>query len=118
MGRRGKFLSFCFDNKDRLFLHLRMTGQLLVTPSEYAPVKHTHLILNLSDGKQIRYIDTRRFWRFWYLKKGEDTSMTGLDRLGPEPTGRKLTAEYLKDRMGPGKNRSKKCFSTSLWWPA
>ena len=40
MDRRGKFLIFRFENGDRLFLHLRMTGQLLVTPKEFPSEKH------------------------------------------------------------------------------
>ena len=42
MSRRGKFLSFDFESGARLFLHLRMTGQLLVTPADYELEKHTH----------------------------------------------------------------------------
>ncbi len=103
MSRRGKYLSFDTDNGDRLFLHLRMTGQLLVTPPEYPEEKHTHLIINLSDGKQIRYIDVRRFGRFWYLKNGENTSAVGIDKLGLEPDDKNLTADYLKSKLGKKK---------------
>ncbi len=98
MKRRGKFLALLFENKDRLILHLRMTGQLLVTPAEHDIEKHTHLIVGLSGGNQLRYIDTRRFGRFWYLKKEESLGMTGADKLGIEPTDKKLTAAYLKER--------------------
>ena len=103
MNRRGKFLSVNLDGGDKVYLHLRMTGQLLVTPKDYPMEKHTHLIIELSGGSQIRYIDVRRFGRFWYLKDGEDISITGIDKLGIEPTDRKLTAEYLKATMGKRK---------------
>ncbi|MCR5380193.1 MAG: hypothetical protein K6G44_04335, partial [Lentisphaeria bacterium] len=52
MDRRGKFLSFILENGDRLFLHLRMTGQLLVTPQDFPQEKHTHLVMQLDDGNQ------------------------------------------------------------------
>lgn len=103
MSRRGKFLSVDLDGGDRVYLHLRMTGQLLVTPKDFPLEKHTHLIVDLSGGNQIRYIDVRRFGRFWYLKDGEDTSVTGIDNLGIEPTSKKLTAEYLKKEAGKSK---------------
>lgn len=103
MSRRGKFLSIDLDGGDKVYLHLRMTGQLLVTPKDYPLEKHTHLIMELSGGCQIRYIDVRRFGRFWYLKDGEDISITGMDKLGVEPTSRKLTAEYLKSSVGKRK---------------
>ena len=47
MSRRGKYLTIHFDSGDRLILHLRMTGQLLVTPHNYPMENHTHLIMNL-----------------------------------------------------------------------
>ena len=64
MSRRGKFLTVHFESGDRLGLHLRMTGQLLVTPADFPEEKHTHLVLCLAGGQQIRYIDQRRFGRF------------------------------------------------------
>ena len=82
MSRTGKFLCFCFENKDRLFLHLRMTGQLLVTPADYPEVKHTHLVIKLSGGSEIRYIDVRRFGRFWYIRHGESDAVTGSKNWG------------------------------------
>ncbi len=99
MDRRGKLLSFLLDGGDRLFLHLRMTGRLLAAPPSWPGEKHTHLILRLSDGNELRYIDPRRFGRFWYIARGEPTAITGFDALGPEPTDERLTAEYLKDRL-------------------
>ena len=64
ISRRGKFLTLHFESGDRLSLHLRMTGQLLVMPKGEPLEKHTHLILSLSDSNQLRYIDARRFGRF------------------------------------------------------
>ena len=49
---------------NRLILHLRMTGCLLVTPADYPEEKHTHLVFQLSDGRELRFSDTRRFGRF------------------------------------------------------
>lgn len=69
MSRRGKYLTIHFDSGDRLILHLRMTGQLLVTPHNYPMENHTHLIMNLSNGTQLRYIDVRRLGRFWLFGK-------------------------------------------------
>ena len=62
--RRGKFLILCMESGDRLILHLRMTGCLLVTPADYPEEKHTHLVFQLSDGRELRFSDTRRFGRF------------------------------------------------------
>lgn len=100
MSRRGKFLTLHFESGGRLCLHLRMTGQLLATPAGEPIEKHTHLIMSLSDGSQLRYIDVRRFGRFWYFQDGETDDLTGQAELGPEPDDPALTAAYLKARLG------------------
>lgn len=99
MSRRGKFLTIHFVNGDRLILHLRMTGQLLVTPAVFPEEKHTHLIAELSDGNQLRYIDVRRFGRFWYLRENETDTVTGQEKLGLEPWDEELTGNYLKEKL-------------------
>jgi formamidopyrimidine-DNA glycosylase len=50
MSRRGKFLTVHFESGGRMVIHLRMTGQLLVTPADYPVEKHTHLQAALSGG--------------------------------------------------------------------
>ena len=107
MSRRGKFLTIHFEDGSRVSLHLRMTGQLLVMPDDYPVEKHTHLIMNLSDGKQLRYIDVRRFGRFWYFESNEEDTITGMDKLGTEPDNPVLTGAYLMDRLGRKKKAIK-----------
>lgn len=107
MSRRGKFLTIHFAGGDRLVIHLRMTGQLLVTPADYPVEKHTHLIVQLSGGGQIRYIDVRRFGRFWHLKLKEADTFTGQDKLGVEPFDDTLTASYLQTKLGKRKKTIK-----------
>lgn len=104
VSRRGKYLTVHFSAGDRMVIHLRMTGQLLVTPTDYPMEKHTHLIADLSGGKQIRYTDVRRFGRFWYLRADEPDNVTGQHKLGLKPLDDALTAEYLEARLG---NRKK-----------
>ena len=64
MSRRGKFLIFHLDSGDRILIHLRMTGCLLVMPPDVPPEKHTHITMRLTDGMELRFSDTRRFGRF------------------------------------------------------
>ena len=99
MSRRGKYLTVHFGSGDRLIVHLRMTGQLLVVPDDFPVEKHTHLIAKLSGGNEIRYIDVRRFGRFWLFGDGEEDNISGIAKLGLEPDDKGLTAEYLKSRL-------------------
>ncbi len=44
-------------------VHLGMTGRLLVSSSEAALPPHTHAVLGLSSGRELRFVDPRRFGR-------------------------------------------------------
>ncbi len=44
-------------------VHLGMTGRLLVVPPDAELPKHTHLIARLASGRELRFIDPRRFGR-------------------------------------------------------
>jgi len=55
--RRGKFLTVHFESGDRMAIHLRMTGQLLVTPDDYPVGKHKKNMLpnrELQNRQKIR----------------------------------------------------------------
>lgn len=109
MTRRGKFLVIQLNSNDRIILHLRMTGCLLLTPADYPEEKHTHVIFRLNNGKELRFSDTRRFGRLWLLKNGEADTYSGIEKLGTEPLDKLLTAEYLKTLLGKRKKAVKEC---------
>jgi formamidopyrimidine-DNA glycosylase len=58
-------------------VHLGMTGALQVTQPDAALLKHTHAVLRLASGKEIRFVDPRRFGRMWVT--------TGFETAGIEP---------------------------------
>ncbi len=107
--RRGKFLILCLNSGDKVVLHLRMTGCLLVTPADYPEEKHTHLVFHLSGGRELRFSDTRRFGRFWLLRQGEADTYTGMEKLGAEPFEPGFSGEYLSTHLGKRKKAIKEC---------
>ena len=109
MARRGKFLLILLDKGDRLIVHLRMTGCLLFTPADLPEETHTHLILQLDNGKELRFSDTRRFGRFWLLKDNEPDTYSGMDKVGKDPFDPAFSADYLSDRLGKRKKAIKEC---------
>lgn len=109
MMRRGKFLQILLNSGDRIVLHLRMTGCLLFTPADFLEEKHTHIVFEMSDGRQLRFLDMRRFGRFWLLQNGEEDTYSGIAKLGMEPFDKELTAEYLKIHLGKRKKAIKEC---------
>lgn len=109
MARRGKFLIIHLKNESRIILHLRMTGCLLVTPPDYPMEKHTHIIMQLSNGMELRFSDTRRFGRFWLIQRGEEDTYSGIGKLGLEPLSAECNAEYLQGRFAKRKKTIKEC---------
>lgn len=115
MTRRGKFLMIWLNSNDRIILHLRMTGCLLLTPADYPEEKHTHIIFSLKNGMEeghsteLRFSDTRRFGRFWLLKESEADTYSGIEKLGIEPLDKVLTARYLNAHLGKRKKAIKEC---------
>jgi formamidopyrimidine-DNA glycosylase len=63
-------------------VHLGMTGRLLVTTPDAPLAPHTHARLRLAGGREIRFVDPRRFGRleFRKLKKTQ-----GFEAQGAEP---------------------------------
>jgi formamidopyrimidine-DNA glycosylase len=47
----------------QFLVHLGMTGRLLVSTADTPIPAHTHAILTLSSGKELRFVDARRFGR-------------------------------------------------------
>jgi formamidopyrimidine-DNA glycosylase len=64
-------------------VHLGMTGRLLVTTPEAPVAKHTHARLELASGKELRFVDPRRFGRLEWrdLKKAEPFAAAGAEPL-------------------------------------
>lgn len=83
--RRGKYIIFRF-RKWALVSHLRMEGKYEVEDSSAPLKKHTHVVFHLSDGRDLRYLDVRKFGRMMLVPLGEEFSKTGIRLLGPEPT--------------------------------
>jgi formamidopyrimidine-DNA glycosylase len=60
-------------------VHLGMTGRLQVCEPQSEILKHTHAILKLKSGKELRFVDPRRFGRLSVARAG------GFDAGGLEP---------------------------------
>lgn len=107
--RRGKYFVIHLKSGDRIIIHLRMTGCLLVMPEDSPKEKHTHVIFRLNGGMELRFSDTRRFGRIWLLRKDETDIYSGIEKLGREPFDQRFTAGYLSDRLGKRKKALKEC---------
>jgi formamidopyrimidine-DNA glycosylase len=93
--RRAKYIVIDFCDDAHLLIHLRMSGRLhLVTPNEPRK-KHEHVILTFNDGRQLRFHDTRKFGRMYFVDDPEKI----VGHLGPEPLEKSFTALILAERL-------------------
>jgi formamidopyrimidine-DNA glycosylase len=59
--RRGKYLWLALKSGDAVLGHLGMSGQLLVRPRAAAAERHLRVTLELSEGRDLRFVDQRMF---------------------------------------------------------
>jgi formamidopyrimidine-DNA glycosylase len=91
--RRGKYLLIDFDDGSGLIVHLRMTGSLMTSPAEAAPVRFEHIAFWLDDGSSLRFADQRKFGRIEYRPSENRTPLEA--KLGPEPLTGRFSSAYL-----------------------
>jgi formamidopyrimidine-DNA glycosylase len=75
-------------------VHLGMTGRLLVTSSDAPAAAHTHVRLLLASGRELRFVDPRRFGRVEFRDLGGGA---GFRAAGAEPLT--IGAEELASRF-------------------
>lgn len=95
ISRRGKFLVFNLNGNESVLLHLRMSGRLNLVSKSLKRSKHEHVIINFTNGLQLRFHDTRKFGRLYLVM--DPTPILG--RLGPEPLSSEFTARHLAESL-------------------
>ena len=103
--RRGKYLLAALERRGVAAgswgVHLRMTGQFLWLDSPKPHCPHTRVRFWNQGGQELRFVDTRSFGQMWWVPPGlaDETVITGLGRLGPEPFSPEFNARYLQGRL-------------------
>jgi formamidopyrimidine-DNA glycosylase len=93
--RRAKYIVLSLSSGDTVFIHLRMTGRLELSANASPRAPHTHVVLHLDQGEQLRYVDPRKFGR-WVLT---DTPDEIMGALGPEPLDSAFKASHFAARV-------------------
>ena len=104
--RADKATALSPDKKAQCLIHLGMTGRLLVSAQDVEVPKHTHLIASLRSGKEIRFVDARRFGRISvaesaYLGPGKEPLKIDLEAFIALFSGRKtpIKAALLNQKL-------------------
>lgn len=66
-------------SRSQFIVHLGMTGRLLVAEPQTELVKHTHLVAKLASGRELRFVDPRRFGRLSVVR--EEFQAAGVEPL-------------------------------------
>jgi len=90
ISRRGKYLFFHLGDGELLVMHMKMTGSLLIDPSD---ARFTRAVLHLDNGTTLHFWDPRKFGVMWLDK--DDSAV--LARLGPEPLDDDFTPDVLAE---------------------
>jgi formamidopyrimidine-DNA glycosylase len=100
--RRGKYILVDVDGQGPgagagIIIHLGMTGRLRVQPKAAMRVPHTHVVLALAGGNELRFVDPRRFG--WVTPGRPIAEDVALAALGPDPLT-ELEAPALAAALG------------------
>ena len=81
-------------------VHLGMTGSLVIAAPEAPTEPHTHLIATLRSGRELRFVDPRRFGRL-QVSYGAQFETTGRE---PLDVGREIFSALFRGRKTPIKS--------------
>jgi formamidopyrimidine-DNA glycosylase len=97
--RRAKIIIITLGNGMSLLVHLKMSGRLLVkTPNEVA-TKHTHVIFQLNNNKELHFEDTRKFGYTHIYSTDDIQNIPTIKNLGPEPLEASFTVQDFINQL-------------------
>jgi formamidopyrimidine-DNA glycosylase len=107
VGRRAKQIVVELSGDAALTIHLKMTGQLFVVPAETPEDPYTRLVLELADGREVRFRDIRKFGKIGLYGRdpvsgelvGEVGGAAIFAALGPEPLDPAFSVREFRRRL-------------------
>ncbi len=108
--RRGKMILIDFEGGTTWLFHLKMTGQLYLASKAEPEDKHLRLILTFDEPNlELRFRDPRKFGYLTVFPSAEETKVSFLGRLGPEPASlsRRGFLALFSGRMRKSKGKIK-----------
>ncbi len=115
VGRRAKLVVVELTGDAALTIHLKMTGQLFVVPASTPEDPYVRLVLELADGRELRFRDIRKFGKVGLYGRdpvtGELVAEVGggavFASFGPEPLDDEFTVREFRRRLRRRKGRLK-----------
>jgi len=82
--RRGKFLMMHLEGGDVLVVHFGMSGQFARSTKRVTPSQHTHVVIEFTQGGDLRYVDPRTFGQLFVTTADDGGTVKELDHIGPD----------------------------------
>ncbi len=102
--RRGKYLWLALDSGDAVLGHLGMSGQLLVQPRGADLERHLRVTFELSEGRDLRFVDQRMFGGLLLARDGaelpQEIAHIARDPIDPQFDDEALAAALRRRRTG------------------
>ena len=102
--RRGKYLVCDLDSGQKLMMHLRMSGRLIIAEPGAQRPPHTHVVLHLTSAansnveSELWFVDPRTFGEVVVFDPDLlKTQMPDLANLGVDPLNDEFTPETLRE---------------------
>ncbi len=95
VSRLGKYLLVELEGGASLLVHLGMSGNLQIVPRRKVWAPHTHVVFELDDGRDLRFVDPRRFGMVDIVHRGRERSHAALAGLGPDPIAEGIPDGHL-----------------------
>src|SRR6188508_1975176 len=113
--RRAKQIVIDLSGDAALTIHLKMTGQLFVVPADTPEDPYVRLVLELADGREVRFRDIRKFGKVGLYGRdpvtGDLVTEVGgaavFAALGPEPLEPSFAVRDFRRRLRRRKGRLK-----------
>lgn len=95
--RRGKFLLLDLESGEKLVVNPMLAGRLHYCEPNERRQKKTFVILHLSGGMDLRYVDAKAMGKVYLTT--DPNLIPGFARQGPEALDPELTLEAFQDRL-------------------
>jgi formamidopyrimidine-DNA glycosylase len=95
--RRGKFLIFDLERGEKLVVNPMLAGRLQYCPRNERRKAKTFLVLHLSGGLDLRYVDDKTMGKIYLTRDPE--LIPGFSAQGPDALDPQLTLEAFQERL-------------------
>lgn len=83
--RKGKYILVLLEGGDALVVHFGMSGQLLRGNKRQPLPPHTHVVIDFTQGGDLRFVDPRTFGEMFVTRVDEIGTVAELDHVAIDP---------------------------------